>query len=211
MFFWLAVLIGALLAALAVRIGLYETVAVFMNLLVAVYLAISVTPAMVTLIPAAADVPCGAVMMAVVVAVATFLILHGLCFALLTGQFKVPFPKILDRLLAGGLGFLAGFLLVAFFTILIALTPLAKTVPLISDNDLKVHQSYLCWWCDRVHGLVGSTASTHPTQDSLDQVRRIESRQPLQGPPPAEPNAHARRPGPSAILLNLPPSSIAWV
>jgi len=195
MFFWLAVLIGALLAVLAVRIGLYEMVAVFVNLLVAVYLAIFVTPSLVALIPAAADIPCGAVMMVVVVAIGTFLILHGLCFALLTGQFKVPFPKILDRLLAGGLGFLAGFLVVAFFTTLIAVTPLGKIVPMISDNDLKVHQSYLCWWCDRVHGLVGSTASTHPTQDSLDHVRRIESRQPLQSPPPAEPNAPASRRG----------------
>jgi hypothetical protein len=124
-----------------------------------------------------------------VVAVATFLLLHGLCFALLTGQFKIPFPKVLDRVAAASLGFLAGFLIVALLTTLLAMTPLAS-LGRISDNDADVHQSYVCWWCDRIHGLVGSTVSAHPTKDTLDQLRKIEAREPSRRP--AEPNTPAR-------------------
>jgi hypothetical protein len=139
-------------------------------------------------------------LMAIALAIGTFLILHGLCFALLTGQFKVTFPKLLDGLLAGGLGFLAGFLIVAFITTLIAITPLMKTIPLISDNDLKVHQSYTGWWCDGIHGLVGSTTSAHPTQDILEELRRIESKpSPSQkSPSPPDPNGPVKKDGPTS-------------
>jgi uncharacterized membrane protein required for colicin V production len=197
MFFWIAVLLGALLAAFAVRIGFYEMMAVFFNLLVAVYLSLFLTPALVSVIPAATDIPCGGILMAIALAIATFLILHGLCFALLTGQFKITFPKILDWVLAGGLGFLAGFLIVAFITTLVAITPWMKTMPLISDNDLKVHQSYVCWWCDRVHGLVGSTTSVHPTEDTLAELRRTESKpSPSQkSPSPPDPNGTIKKAG----------------
>jgi len=200
MFFWLAVLMGALLAVLAVRIGFYEMTAVFINLLVAVYLSLFLTPALVSVIPAATDIPGGGILMAIALAIGTFLILHWLCFALLTGQFKVTFPKLLDGLLAGGLGFLAGFLIVAFITTLIAITPLTKTMPLISDNDLQVHQSYVGWWCDCIHGLVGSTTSAHPTQDRLEELRRIESKpSPLQkSPSPPDPNGPVKKDGPPA-------------
>jgi len=190
MFFWLAVLVGSMLAILALKIGFYEMVSVFINVLASVYLAIFVTPVLVSIIPAATDIPFGGVIMVLVVAIGTFLILHGLCFALLTGQFKVSFPKMLDLVLAGGLGFLTGFLVIAFVTTLLAITPLSQIVTRISENDLKVHQSYVGWWCDRVHALVGSTASPHPTQDCLDQLRRIESRQPShESPTRPEPNA----------------------
>jgi len=144
----------------------------------------------VTAIPAATDIPCGGVMMAAIVAVGTFLILHGLCFALLTGQFKVPFPMILDRVVAGGLGFLTGFLIVAFFTILLASVPMSQSLGLISENALKTHESYVGWWCDRIHGLVGSAPSIHPTLDRIEQLRRIESpKPPQQAPGRSDPNA----------------------
>jgi hypothetical protein len=180
MFFWLAVLAGLALAFwAALRAGLYETVALFVNIVVAVYLALFVTPTLVGVIPAAADVPHGGLIAVAVVAVATFLVLHVLCFSMLTGQFKVSFPKLLDGPLAAGLGFFAGFLVIAFLTTLLAFVPgPGSSGSLVGNNDQTVHRSYLCWWCDRVHALVGSAASAHPTLDNLDLLRQIETGEP---------------------------------
>jgi hypothetical protein len=181
MFFWLAVLVGLVTAVWGVRrAGLYEMVALFVNLLVAVYLALFLTPTLIGLIPAAADVQYGALIAVVAVAAMTFLVLHVLCFAILTGQFKVAFPKVLDGFLAGGLGFFTGFLIVAFLTSVFALAPPADG--LVGNNDRNVHRSYLCWWCDGLHRLVGSQVSDHPTQDSLDRLQRIETSQPASRP-----------------------------
>jgi len=192
MVFWLAILFGVALAALAMRVGFYEMAAVFVHTLVSIYLGLFLTPALVTAIPAATDIPCGGVMMAAIVAVGTFLILHGLCFAILTGQFKVSFPKVLDMVAAGGLGFLTGFLIVAFFATLLTIAPLSRDLGVVSDNALKTHQSYVCWWCDRIHGLVRSAPSTHPTLDSIEQLRRIESHTPSHPVPVrSDPNAPA--------------------
>jgi hypothetical protein len=180
MFFWLAVLAGLALASwAALRAGLYETLALFVNIVVAVYLSLFVTPTLVDLVPAAADVPHGGLVAVAAVAIATFLVLHLLCFSILTGQFKVSFPKLLDGPLAAGLGFFAGFLVVAFLTTLLAFVPgPGGSGSLVSNNDQTVNRSYLCWWCDRVHALVGSSASAHPTKDSLDRLGQIEAGQP---------------------------------
>jgi hypothetical protein len=177
MFFWLAVLAGLALAFwAALRAGLYETVALFVNIVVAVYLAIFVTPTLVGVIPAAADVPHGGLIAVAVVAVATFLVLHVLCFSMLTGQFKVSFPKLLDGPLAAGLGFFAGFLVVAFLTTLLAFVRApTSSGSLVSKNDQTVSLSYVCWWCDRVHAVVGSVPSPHPTFDTLTLLEQIES------------------------------------
>jgi hypothetical protein len=179
MFFWLAVVVGLALAFWAAsRLGLYETVALFVNILVAVYLALFVTPSLVGAIPAAGEIPHGGLIAVGIVAVATFLVLHLLCFAMLTGQFKVSFPRILDGPLAAGVGFFAGFLVIAFMTTLLAFVPgPSNSGSLVSNNDQTVNRSYVCWWCDQVHVLVGSGPSSHPTLESLDRLRQIETGQ----------------------------------
>jgi hypothetical protein len=198
MFFWLAVL-GGLAFALwaAFRLGLYEMIALFVNLVVAVYLALFATPTLIALIPAAADIPYGALVSAAVVAGLTFGVLHALCFAILTGQFKVSFPRVLDGVLAGALGFFAGFLIVAFLTSLLALAPGPAGRSPVTENDRRVHASYVCWWCDRVDTLVGSAASAHPTQDSLDQLGRLSIREPV--PASVEPNTPSGGIAPRAL------------
>jgi hypothetical protein len=171
------------------RGGLYETIALFVNLLAAVYLSLFATPTLVAMVPAAADIPFGGLISALAVAGVTFVVLHVLCFAMLTGQFRVAFPEVLDKAMAAALGFVAGFLAVAFLTTLVTLAPKSKVPVSITDNDRKVHVSYVCWWCDRIHSVVGSTATAHPTLDRLEQLRQLDTGQ--QDPGTSEPNAPA--------------------
>lgn len=189
MVFWLGILAGALFAWIAIRIGFYEMCAMLFNILISIYAAIFLTPVVTELIPAAASVSCGSVLTLAAISIGVFLILHGISYTFLTGQFKVPFPKTFDLLLAGLLGFLAGFLVLSFATLLICATPITENKFVkdigLSRQSQQANISYVCWWCDRVNSIVSSPRNKVTSKEVIDEL--LSSAQPKPKPKTSEP------------------------
>lgn len=105
-------------------------------------------------------VRCAIALTLAVTALSSFLVLAGVSYVFLTGQFKVSFPKTFDILLAGLLGFLAGFLVSSFLSLAITMTPLSRNniVSTIGFNRLSQQPgiSYVCWWCDVLNSIVST-------------------------------------------------------
>ena len=158
MVFWLAVAVGGVFAWIAVQIGFYATWILFFHLLLSAYVAIFLTPVIIANVPAATTTDYGYALILLSVAVATLCIAYGICFACLTGHLRVEFPKIFDSIVAGLLGFQAGFLVLSFLTLTFCLTPLSKADFCkrlgFDAQSQKSNIAFLCWWCDRLHGLV---------------------------------------------------------
>ncbi len=189
MWFWLTVLAGLACTALGIKFGFFETMALFFNALVAVFMAIFVTPYLLHIIPQAADFPAGVVFTALVVGVGIFVLLLGLSFFLITGQFRVPFPKVLDVIGAGGLGFLLGVLAISFALVLLSGTPLPILGNLAVDDALAPNMRYLCWWNDGIHRLVRRPTQSvqEPTRQAMTTLLDLARRE-SQPPRPADPN-----------------------
>jgi len=172
MFFFVSVLVGGLFAWIAVQIGFYATWILFFHLVLAAYIAIFLTPIIIPNISAAATTDYGTALILASVAIATLFIAYGICFACLTGHLRVEFPKIFDSVIAGLLGFQAGFLVWSFVILVFCLTPLAKSdycrTHGFDVNSQQSNISFVCWWCDRFHSLVSIPGS----QKTSDQIVR---------------------------------------
>lgn len=169
MWFWLTILGGLCIAALAVKIGFFETFAASFNVVLAVYAALFFTPFVLTLAPQAADIPNGLAITSLVIGIGVFLILFAVCFFLITGQFTVSFPKLFDVVFAGTLGFLIGFLVLSFALVTVCRATSVGRSQWISAEAITPNTDYLCWWCDHVHGWIGSKdwPTDRPTQEVL--------------------------------------------
>jgi len=205
MLFWLGILVGAALAYLAVKMGFYETWVLLFNLTVAVYLGLFLRPLVADLIPAAGGTDFGPALTMLAIAGAVFAILQGLSFVFLTGQFKVPFPKIFDVVLSGILGFCAGLLIWSFVALLITISPFAQR-PAIEKIGFSpaayTEQSAGClaWCCDLIHNFTASDSA--PTteqaiQTALNAAPKKPTRPPSYQPaptPPDQPETPPRKP-----------------
>ncbi len=94
MVFWLGILTGGLFIWFAMKIGFYEMLAMFFNILISIYVAIFLTPVILDIVPAASETQYCNTLALVVIAAGTFFILYGITYVFLTGQFKVSFPKL---------------------------------------------------------------------------------------------------------------------
>ena len=102
MIFWIAILAGVLFVWLAIRMGFYETWALFFNTVVSIYVSVFLTPMLIEFVPA----PSGAAsyhvaLCLIVLAGGVFALLQGLSYVFLTGQFHIPFPRVFDIVLSG--------------------------------------------------------------------------------------------------------------
>lgn len=193
---WIAVLIGAVSAWLAVRIGFYEIWALLVNIAIAIYVAIFLAPRVIDLAPATGRLSAYSTALSMIVlAGGCFAILHGFSYVFLTGQFKVPFPRAFDILLAGSLGFLAGFLACSFLAVAFTTTPLAQQ-ELIDDlgfnrQSEKANIACLAQCGDLIHTLTGVDSRAHPTAAAinrlLDQAAEVSRKQTVAQPDPNEP------------------------
>jgi hypothetical protein len=192
MVFWTGIVVGGLFVWLAVRMGFYETWAMLFNVVVAVYTAVFLTPVIVSKIPAAGDTAYGNALTLTAVAAAVFLVLHGISYIFLTGQFKVAFPKVLDLVGAGVLGFLAGVLVWSFVALLVSVTPIAQS-SLAQDIGFgrKIEQAqgaYICWWCNRVNAVASPGGRRQPAQKNvrwlLDKAEQKSPGKTLERPEP---------------------------
>jgi len=160
MVFWLGILTGGIFVWLAIKIGFYEIWAMLFNIVISIYVAIFLTPIILDIVPGADDIPCCNAFALTVLGVGTFLILYGITYVFLTGQFKVAFPQLFEILFTGILGFLAGFLVLSFAALIITITPISQNrfVRQIGFNSesQQANISYMCLWCDLVNSIVSS-------------------------------------------------------
>ena len=175
MVFWLGILIGGLFVWLAIKIGFYEIWALLFNIVISIYVAIFLTPVILNITPGASEIPCCNAFALAILGSGTFLLLYGITYVFLTGQFKVAFPKLFDILFTGILGFLAGFLVLSFAALVITITPISQNrfVRQVGFNieSQQANISYICLWCD----LVNSIASSDTKITSKEAIENLLS------------------------------------
>jgi hypothetical protein len=174
MVFWAGILAAAFFAWLAVKIGFYETWTMLFNIVISIYLSVFLTPAITTMVPAASDTAYGNALTLITVAAGAFLVLHGVSYSFLTGRFSVWFPRPIDNVGSGLLGFLAGFLVWSFLALVISASPVSQT-SFAQDIGLKntVGQTsvpYVAWWCDMVNAVVATGDNKHITRAGIDRL-----------------------------------------
>lgn len=170
MVFWAGILVGGLFAYFALKKGFYEMWALGFNIIISIYLAVFLGPVVSNIIPAGTAVYSKALTV-LATAVACFLILHGISYTLITGQFSISFPKIVDVVGASLFGFLIGFLVWNFISLLIMTTPITKNAfakEIGFDNQAqRTSVSYVSWWCGKVNRIVPSEHSKQTTQQAI--------------------------------------------
>ena len=196
MAFWIGILVGGLFVWMAVGKGFYDTWTILFNIVISVYTALYLTPVIVDVLPAAGQTAYGNALTLTAVAAAVFFILYVTSLTLFTGRFKVSFPKLLDNLGAGVLGFLGGLLIWSFAVLLISATPVGQTdfARSIGFGD-KVEQTnspYICWWCNMVNTAAASADSRRPAQDVVTWLLDQAEDGTLKKPDPNESPAHAQ-------------------
>lgn len=157
----------------AIRIGFYEMWAMLFNIVISIYMAVFLGPAALEVIPGVADTPYSNVLAMLTISAGAFLILHCISYTLITGQFSVTFPRIFNSLGAGLLGFLAGFLVWSFASLLIYMTPISqnKFVREIGFGS-QFHQSnvsVICRWCDLVNKVVAAEDSRISSEKAISE------------------------------------------
>jgi len=201
MAFWFAILGGALFAWLSVRRGFFEIWGLAFNSLISIYLAIFLAPDVALCASTTGSASAYSLALSMIVlAGGCFAILYGLSYVFLIGQFRVSFPEVIDILLAGAVGFFAGFLVFSFVSIVIATAPLPhhkwiKSVGLTPDaRSPSVAGIVRC--CDLIHSVVGNEAGQTPTRSAIERLlaNTEEAEPPAQPPTLSAPDANGPPP-----------------
>jgi hypothetical protein len=190
MVFWIGILAAAFFAWLAVKIGFYETWTMLFNIVVSIYLSIFLTPVITTMVPAAGDTAYGNALTLITVAAGAFLILHGVSYSFLTGRFSVWFPRPLDNVGSGLLGFLGGFLIWSFLALVISVSPIsqsgfARDIGLAHSVE-QTNVPYIAWWCDMVNAVVAAGDNKHTTRAVLAPLLQPAKERAAHLPVPAQ-------------------------
>ncbi|MHC4754001.1 MAG: CvpA family protein [Planctomycetota bacterium] len=167
----IGILIGLFAAWLASKVGFFDTLTVLFNMITAAYTAIFLRSTVVGLL----DLGQGGystVIALVAVGGGTFAILYGISFLLITGQFKVTFPKIMDISLGSITGFLMGLLIWSFIALVICAAPFSQsgTIKAIGFDSEKMSFSYISFWGDFVNTFAGSSDNDKSTKEMIGQI-----------------------------------------
>jgi len=164
------ILVGGLCVWFAIKIGFYETWAMLFNIVIAIYIALFLAQPIVDFLPEeTGNIPCCDALILLIIAVGSFLILHGITYILFTSQFKVTFPKIFDILFAGLLGFFGGFLVLSFAALIIFLTPFGKYAA-INKESVKNNMESVYWLFDGIHSIVSWQENELESYDVIEQL-----------------------------------------
>ncbi|MDY0357046.1 MAG: CvpA family protein [Sedimentisphaerales bacterium] len=175
MVFWIAILVGGAFVWLGVRMGFYQSWCLLFNIVVSIYLAIFLAPLVADRVPTGGEASAYGVMLSLAaLAGGCFALLCGVSYVFLTGQFRVPFPKAMDILAAGLLGFLSGFLVTSFVALVVVVGPLAQHKVLRTLGfDLpsqKANLACMAWCCDVIHSVVRSEPADQATHRAIDRL-----------------------------------------
>ncbi len=174
MIFWLGIIVAAIFAYSAVRLGFFMSWSILFNIVISVYLAIYLGPLIVTFIPGAGDTPYANILGMLCVGLASFFIQHLIAYTYITGPFAVSFPRILDNLGAMIVGFFSGFMIWSFISLMVCVMPISK-VKFLDDLGLgcEKHQStlaYATWWCDKVNWFVAIQYDPKATTKAINKL-----------------------------------------
>ncbi len=173
---WLGILIAILFALSAKKMGFYHAWTILFNIVVAVYLAIRVGPAVEEFFPAALSGQYSKALALLATGTAAFVILQGIAYALLIGQFEVTFPRVVTTLGSCLVGFLAGFLVWSFGTFVFYTTPLCQNQSVKELNiDTKTFeeaktQPYLVWWCNFLDKFIASGDAPVSAEQAIKDI-----------------------------------------
>jgi hypothetical protein len=174
--FWIGILIAVIFAYTAIKQGFYHAWTLQFNMAVSVYIAVRVGSGLEDFVPAAVGGQYARTFALLGAWLGTFLILHGIAYVLLIGQFEVTFPRAANVLGSGILGFLAGFLIWSFGTFVFCTTPLCqnkyvKEIGLDTKTfeEAKM-QSYLVGWCGFMDKFVGSSDEPPPVDKVIREL-----------------------------------------
>jgi len=181
MIFWAGIIIAVLLAAGCAKRGLYETWALAFSSVMSIYIAIFAEPFASSALPSASETPFGDMLVVAGLAAGTFIILNGISLVFATGQFSVPFPKILDISAAGLLGFVTGFVLWNFGAFVVCNAPVfPKDIAAAINYDERVRDFNVKIFsvpCDAVNMIV-SADDSFTTQQAVDVLlEKIKKKQ----------------------------------
>lgn len=113
------------MAWVGLKRGFLSMWAVTFNLTVSVYLAVMLLPAVAAVLPNSGTeswfYSCSACML--LIAALTFGVLQPIASAYFSGGYAVTFPKLLNTVVAAGLGFVSGYVTTAFVLLAISLMP----------------------------------------------------------------------------------------
>lgn len=198
MIFWLGIIVAAIFAYMAVKLGFFMSWSILFNIVISVYLAIYLGPLIITYIPGAGDTPYANILGMVSVGLASFFIQHLIAYTYITGPFAVSFPRILDNLGAMTVGFLSGFMLWSFVSLIVCVMPISK-VKFLDDLGLgpETHQStvaYVTWWCDKINRFVAIEYDPEATSKAITE---LIGEQKDKTDDPNDPN------DPNAVMSNL--------
>jgi len=146
----IGIVVGLIFAWMAIRVGLYVAWSAMFNLVISIYIAISLGPVVAGKMPLAGSLGASIVLIGLVAAV--FAVLQGSCYLFITSQYEMSFPKLFDSISSGIIGFLAGMLLVSFLNIP---ADLIRYRDDYNKNSQSANSSYLNFWYDSMHWLVG--------------------------------------------------------
>ena len=207
MVFWIGILIAAGLAYSATKLGFYHAWTMLFNILIAVYVGMRLGPVIEEFVPVAGG-QYGRTLAVLAAGTGTFLILHGISYIFLIGQFEVTFPRGLNTLGSALLGFLAGFLMWSFAVLVVCTTPFCENAFVKEIGfDAKTFeeakmQSYLVWWCglvDRVVASGDSKADTEQVVRDLLTKPAKGSKQAVKGKPGLKGTADVNEPNQSPL------------
>ena len=193
MIFWLGIIVAAIFAYMAIKLGFFMSWSILFNIVISIYLAIYLGPLIVIFIPGAGDTPYANILGIVCVAATSFFIQHLIAYTYITGPFAVSFPRILDNLGAVIIGFLSGFLVWSFISLIVCAMPMSK-VKLLEDLGLGCdkHQStiaYVTWWCDKVNRFAAIQYDPNATSVTITElIGKIEEEKTLDPNDPNDPN-----------------------
>ena len=196
MVFWIGILVSGAFAWFAIKRGFYETWTLVFNIVIAIYLAVFLGPIIANIVPAVRDTAYNNALTMLATAIGSFLILHGISYTFVTGQFSISFPKIFDTLGTGFLGFLTGFLVWSFVSLLICITPISQNSFVkeigFSSQFQQTSVSYISRFCNLVNAVVSSQDNEHTTQQALSGLlKNAESKVQGTAAEKAEPNEPA--------------------
>lgn len=174
MVFWLGILCGAFIAWCAVESGFYRSFVLLFNGSMAVYVAVFSAARVVAAIPECRQTPYGYALTLIVLVGAGIALLQGAAYLLLPDTSDVHFPRLLESLGAGVLGFAGGLLLWGFLALAVWLSPLGQMRPVqqagLDQGSRPTNIAYLCTWCDAIHRVAGSDQSAN-TAGTIDEMR----------------------------------------
>jgi hypothetical protein len=198
MAFWMGILVGGIFAWLAIKLGFYQTWALVFNIIISIYLGLYLQPA-ITNISAVGDTPFSNALSMLAIAVAAFLILQGISYTFITGQFNISFPKVFETLGSGFLGFLAGYLVWSFIALFIYITPISQSTFVkeagFKDELQQSSVSYISRFCNMVNAIVSRNKESSAEQTINRLLKSGESKEQEKTPEKPEPVKPVKKPG----------------